>query len=52
MADSATVDRFLALVKKTYSDPYPYAVGYLGSMVKESELLDAIAYMERRDAND
>ena len=51
MANSATVARFLELVKIDYSDPHPFAVGYLGSMVNESELLDAIAHMERKHSN-
>ena len=51
MATSETITRFVELVRKDYSNPYPFVAGYLGAMVDEKELLSEIAHMERNQAN-
>lgn len=48
MANRETVDRLVNWAKATgYSDPFPFVVGYLGSMVDEATLLDHVESLEK-----
>lgn len=51
MASSSTVQILLDTIKreKGISNPYAFAVGMLGAMVTEKELLDSINYMTTKD---
>ena len=51
MASSSTVQILLDTIKreKDISDPYAYAVGMLGAMADEKEVLASINYMTTKD---
>ena len=52
MATSATITRFIEAIRADgISDPYAYAVGALGAMVSEEEVISHINYITARKAN-
>ena len=52
MATRETVDRLVAYAEAIgYSNPFPFVVGYLGSMVDEETLLHHVERLELDNAS-